>query len=76
MQGNQRKAEYPFCALVDTQPLLSSDETTGIRKAKHDLTMIKCFEVEDIEIKSINFGPLDNGPIVLGLNNGYILVLS
>lgn len=38
--------------------------------------MIKCFEAEDIEIRSVKFGPLDNGPIVLGMNNGYILVLS
>ena len=38
--------------------------------------MIKCFQSEHAEITCLNFGPFDNGHIVLGFNTGHILILS
>lgn len=31
---------------------------------------------EEVEITALNFGPYDNGHVIVGFNTGYILVLN
>ena len=50
--------------------------------------MIKCFSIEadlkpikkgqdkDLKISALNFGPYDNGHIILGFNSGAILIVN
>ena len=59
----------PFVGLVQLQR----------KPGQVDTTMIRCFEMVKgarILISSINFGPYDNGHIILGLSNGSILIMS
>ena len=73
----------PFVALVDTQ----SWGRPGY--SKPDSTMIKCFYSEGkhsiskknaertlYEITALNYGPYDNGHIILGFNTGFIMILN
>jgi hypothetical protein len=38
--------------------------------------MIKCLQNNNAIITSLNYGPFDNGHIVLGFNTGHVLILS
>ena len=39
--------------------------------------MIKCFQaIEEVEITALNYGPYDNGHILLGFSSGNLLVLN
>ena len=41
--------------------------------------MIRCFEIDkgvNVKISSMNFGPYDNGHIILGLSNGSMLIMN
>lgn len=74
----------PFVALVDTQ----SWGRQGL--TKFDNTMVKCFHSESkhsisknknsdqvpFRITALNYGPYDNGHIILGFNTGFILILN
>lgn len=56
-----------------------------------DQTMLKCFTIEtqqswfgkatemnheQVEITAVNFGPYDNGHVIIGFNTGHLLVLN
>ena len=76
--------KFPFVALIDVGNLIKNQFTTK------DFTMIKCFgplEVkkpargsqmisQKVAITALNYGPYDNGHIIVGLSNGSILILN
>ena len=68
----------PFVSLVDTQ------EWQGKKFGHQDSSMIKCFTYDsgknkiskEMCITAANFGPYDNGHIVVGFNTGLMLILN
>lgn len=81
---------YPYVGFLDTTRWLPGPKKSNLRNgASSDQSMIKCFYYEfnqlqaitphfneEIEITVINFGPYDNGHIIIGLNTGAILILN
>ena len=74
--------DLPYVGLLDT--------TNWRRNSANDNTMIKCFSYsvdlkpikrgennkEALKITALNYGPYDNGHIILGFNSGAILIVN
>lgn len=43
---------------------------------KEDIEQMKVLELENVTISSLNFGPFDNGHIMIGLTNGELLAFD
>ena len=79
----QLQRSFPFMGLLSTNEWVQSQSSYFSSGAP---TMIKCFEYEskskkgqespDIEITALEYGPYDNGHIILGFNTGFLLILN
>lgn len=43
---------------------------------KEDIEQIKVLEIEGVSITALNFGPFDNGHIMIGLSNGEMMAFD
>ena len=74
----------PFVALVDTQSWgrqgLTKFDNTMVKclhsESKHSISKNKNADQVPFKITALNYGPYDNGHIILGFNTGFILILN
>lgn len=43
---------------------------------KNQIENLKLFKIKDAKVTAINFGPFDNGYIILGFSNGALLAVD
>ena len=83
----QISRSFPFVGLLSTIEWISGKNSYFSSGGAP--TMIKCFEYDtkpkkgsddlipiDIEITALEYGPYDNGHIILGFNTGFLLILN